>query len=66
MEKLYNKLNSLFNSDQNNSLDLEEIQISKINSMFQRIYEFVFSKIYQKSKEHIKFYKYTLLYSKIF
>ena len=34
--------------------------------MVQRIYEFVFSKTYQKSKDLINVDKYTLLYSKIF
>ena len=51
MDKLYNKLNEIITLEQNNELDMEEIQICKISSMVQKMYEFIFSKIYQKSKE---------------
>ena len=66
MDKLYNKLNEIITLEQNNELDLEDIQICKISSMVQKMYEFIFSKIYQKSKELINVDKYTLLYTKIF
>ena len=44
---------------------MEEIQICKIFSILQKIYEFIFSKIYQKSKELINIDKYAILYMKI-
>jgi hypothetical protein len=66
MDKLYDKLTELITQEQSNELNLSEIQISKISSMLQKIYEFVFSKIYQKSKDFISIDKYTLLYTKIF
>ena len=65
MDQLYNKLSSLIDFEQNNLFNLEEIQKSKIFSMLQKIYEIVFSKTYQKSKELINVDKYTLLYTKI-
>ena len=66
MDLLYNKLTELLNLEQSHELNLSEIQISKISSMLQKIYEFAFNKIYQKSKDFTNIDKYTLLYTKIF
>ena len=66
MDLLYNKLTEILNLEQSDELNLSEIQKNKISSMLQKIYEFVFSKIYQKSKDFLNIDKYTLLYTKIF
>jgi len=51
MEEIYNKFNSLLN--EKNKLQLHQIQKDKIFSTLQKIFEFIFSRIYQKTKEII-------------
>ena len=66
MDKLYDKLKEILDNN-NNKLDIEEIQFSKIISTLQKIFEEIFSKIYQKI-ENVEFInkldKYTLLLAK--
>ena len=63
MESLYNKFNILLKEKK--GLKLHEIQKDKIISTLQRIYEFSFNKIHQKTKEKLDIQKYTILFTKL-
>jgi hypothetical protein len=63
MEKLYNKFVELIN--EKNKLELYEIQIDKIFSTLQKMFEFFFNKIYQKTKEKLDVHKYSMLFTKL-
>ena len=63
MEEIYNKFNSLLN--EKNKLQLHQIQKDKIFSTLQKIFEFIFSRIYQKTKEKLFIDKYTKLFTKL-
>ena len=63
METLYEQFKNLKQSK--NFLKLHEIQKNKIKSVFQRIFEFTFNKIYQKTKEKLDIKKYTMLFCEL-
>ena len=63
LEELYNKFNDILNNK--NDLKLHEIQVDKIFSTLQKIFEFSFNKIYQKTKENINIQKYSILVTKL-
>ena len=63
MDKLYNKINDFLN--EKNKLNLHQIQIDKIFSTLQKIFEFTFNKLYQKTKEKLDIQKYTTLFTKL-
>ena len=58
MEELYIKYNYF-------CLKVHEIQVDKIFSTLQKIFEFSFNKVYQKTKENINIQKYSILFTKI-
>ena len=63
MEKIYDKFNELLN--EKNKMELYEIQKDKIFSTLQKIFEFTFNKIYQKTKEKLNIHKYSMLFTKL-
>ena len=63
MDALYNKYNNLLT--EKNNLKLNEIQIDKIFSTLQKIFEFTFNRIYQKTNENLNINKYSILFTKL-
>ena len=63
MDSLYDKFNEILK--EKNNLKLHQIQIDKIISTLQKITEFLFGKIYQKTKEKLDIHKYSILFAKL-
>ena len=63
MEELYNKFINLLSEIKN--LQLSEIQKDKTISSLQKIFEFTFNKIYQKTNEQLNINKYSILFTQL-
>ena len=63
MDALYDKFNDILK--EKSKLKLHQIQIDKMIYTLQKMAEFLFGKIYQKTKEKLDIHKYSILFAKL-